>query len=325
MMKLRLRECVLLGTLLFVMSTTAWGGMIASQTPNLPLVSQTQGDMQFSLGLTTVLENGDMTYTIEGPESGGWKSVLKWPLDNIMYLGGVGSLNLFQHFQLNAGLWKSLTDEAGTMEDSDWLYGIYGNQKAIYSESEATVNSTQFDMNLRYNFFRNDAFFISGMLGYSRTIWDWEAGDGFQWTIDPGQFYYGQLDGLSITYKQDLDVPYLGVIFSMFSANSTFGVNGYALYSPLARCQDEDDHVLRAKLSQGDSKGTYLGLGADLRWDFAAHWAVNGMFNYSSYNLEGDQTQYFYAGDLAGSGTKDIDLTVEGSQTYFGLGVSYDF
>lgn len=324
-MKPRFRGYVLLVTLLFFMSTSAWGGMIATHIPDFTLLSQGQEELQFSLGLETTLENGDMTYTIKGPEDGGWKSALEWPLDNIMYLGGVGSLTFQRKFQVNVGFWKSLTNDAGTMKDSDWLYGYYGNQKAIYSESKATVNSTQFDINLRYNFFGDYAFLIGGMAGYSRTSWDWEAGDGFQWTVDPGRFYYGPLDGLGITYKQDLDVPYLGVIMSMFSANGMFGFNGYALYSPIARCQDEDDHVLRAKLSQGDSKGTYFGLGADLRWDFATKWSATGRLQYSSYNLEGDQTQYFYAGDLEGSGATGIDLTVEGSQAYLGLGIAYDF
>jgi outer membrane protease len=211
------------------------------------------------------------------------------------------------------------------MKDSDWLYEYYGNQKVIYSETNGTLNSMQFDINLRYNFFQEYAFLIGGMLGYSRTSWDWEARDGYQWSIDSGDYYQGPLEGLGITYQQDLDVPYIGAILSMFSANSLLGFNGYILYSPFARCQDEDDHVLRYKLSQGDTKGTYLGLGADLRWNFAPRWAANGALKYSSYKLEGDQTQYFYAGDLAGSGATDIDLTVEGSQIYFGLGVSYDF
>ena len=325
MMKSRLCNSVLLGIFLFATAIPAWGGMVSTQPPNFTLVSQRQGDMQFSLGLTTVLENGDMSYTIKGPEEGGWKSVLEWPLDTILYLGGVGSINFLQRFQVNVGVWKPLTSDSGIMKDSDWLYGYYGNQKAIYSESDTTVNSTQFDINLRYNFFGDYAFLIGGMLGYSRTSWDWETRDGYQWSIDPGEYYHGPLDGLGVIYTQDLDVPYLGLIMSMFSANGALGFNGYALYSPIARCQDEDEHVLRAKLSQGDSRGSYWGLGADLRWDFAARWSANGTLKYSSYNLEGEQTQYFYAGDLEGSGAKDIDLTVEGSQIYFGLGVNYDF
>ena len=98
----------------------------------------------------------------------------------------------------------------------------------------------------------------------------------------------------------------------------------YTLYSPIARCDDEDDHILRSKLSQGQTDGTFLSLGGDVRWSFTYRWSVTGTLNYSAYDLTGDQTQYFYAGDNAGRGASNIDMTVEGSQVYFGLRVGYD-
>jgi outer membrane protease len=276
------------------------------------------------LGASLNVEYGDMTYTIQGPEDGGWKSVLEWPLENIVYLGGLGSFSFSRKFQVNVGFWKSITEEAGTMKDSDWLYGYYGNRKAVYSETDTTVDSTQFDINFRYDFFQRESFSLGGILGYAYTKWDWTAGNGYQWTIDPNNFYQGAIEGIGITYVQKVKVPYLGLALSLSSASSAFGFNVYTLYSPIAKCDDEDDHILRSKLSQGQTDGTFLSIGGDLRWSFTYHWSLTGTLNYSAYDLTGDQVQYFYAGENAGSGATGIDMTVEGSQVYLGLRVGYE-
>ncbi len=325
MRKIRLQQFFCLGMSLLVLLQAAEAGMIASQTPRLRPLSESYGEMQWSCSVSSILEHGHMTYTIGDPEAGGWKSELEWPLENVFFLGGIATLTFRQQFQLNMGLWKSLPASPGIMKDSDWLYQYYGNRKAIYSESDATVDSTRFDIHLRYNFFGDYVFLAGGMLGYSRTRQDWEVRDGYQWTIDSSEFYQGPLDGLSVTYKQVLDVPYIGMIVSMFSAKGLAGVNGYLLYSPVAKCHDEDDHILRAKLSRGHVQGDFLGAGVDLRWNVADKWSVSGSVKYSSYDLEGDQEQYFYAGEYAESGTQGIDLTLRGRQLYVGLGAAYDF
>jgi len=311
-----------LGVLLFV-STPCWG-MIASNGPNVTLLSKETSEFLLHLGASVQVEYGDMSATVQGPEDGGWKSILEWPLESIVYVGGTGSFSFYERFHVKAGIWKSVTDEAGTMKDSDWLYGYYGDQKLIYSETNATVDSTQFDVNFRYDFFRGEAMTFGALLGYAYTKWDWKASDGYQWTIDPVNFYEGPIQGLGITYKQELKVPYLGLAMSGASANSVLGYNVYGLYSPIAKCDDEDDHIKRSKLIWGTSDGTFLSFGGDLRWNFAYHWSVTGSVNYSAYDLEGEQTQYFYGGSNAGEGATGIDLTIEGSQAYIGLMIGYE-
>ena len=309
--------------LLFLFPAFGWT-MIASNSSNVTLLDMEDQGIQLFLGASIDVENGDMTYIIQGSEDGGWKSELEWPLENIVYIGGVASVDFRRKFQVNAGIWTSVTDDAGKMKDSDWLFGFYGDQRVIYSETEATVDSTQFDVNLRYNFLSRETLSLGAILGYSYTKWDWKAGNGFQTTIDPFTFFQGPIEGIGITYEEKIQVPYLGLALSMFPLNSSFGFNVYTLYSPIAQCDDEDDHIQRFKLSTGETDGTFLSLGGDLRWKFTDSWSLTGRINYTSYDLEGEQNQSFYAGENAGIRFENIDLTVEGSQVYIGLMLGYE-
>ncbi len=323
------RAIVVIAVLLFT-PVCGWS-MIASNTSGMTLVNEEIGGIRFFLGTSIDRENGDMTYSIQGPESGGWKSELEWPLESIMYIGETVSIG-YDQFQVALGFWKAVTDEAGDMKDSDWWYQYYGTDPFIYSESEATVDALHFDLNLRYDFLQSEHIALGALLGFSYTKWDWEAGNGFQESVDP-DYNVGFIEGIGITYEEKVYVPYAGIALSLSPLeSSSFGFNLYGVYSPIARCEDEDDHILRYKLNTGETEGTFLSLGGDVRWQFSGSWALIGKLNYTSYDLEGEQYQYFYGRNprnpdapAVGTWYSDIDLTIEGSQMYMGLMLGYEF
>lgn len=308
----------------FLMPASGWS-MIASNVPNVTLLDRQSEEMHLLIGASIDVEQGEMTYTIQGPEDGGWKSELEWPLDTVVYVGGTASISFLSRLQANIGVWKSVTEDSGVMKDSDWLYGSYGDTKAIYSESDTTIDATQFDTNLRYNFFRQGNILLGAIVGYSYTNWSWDIKGGYQTTIDPLRYYVGPLSGNGITYKETLKVPYLGLALLIVPAGSPLASNLYVLYSPVAQCDDEDDHILRSKLSTGETDGTFFSIGGDLRWLYREHLSFTGKVNYTRYDLDGTQDQYFYAGEDAGTRFSNIDLTIEGSQVYLGLMIGYSF
>ena len=320
-----LRRCGVLLLAMLLVPASGWG-MVASIAPGGEVYQAENDGFQLVLGLSTSFESGDMTYEIHGEQDGGWKSELKWPLDSMLYIGGVSSLRFGERIQLNAGFWKSVTDDAGTLEDSDWLYGYYGNARTIYSETEATLlDGAHFDMSARYDFWKQERILIGAIVGYKATKWEWEAGNGRQWTIDPSEFYEGALPGIGIAYEEQLDVPYVGAAISSAALSGQLGVNAYLLFSPFAKCEDEDDHLLRGKLSQGDTDGTFWAIGGDVRWNFAQRFVLSAFANHSAYDLEGEQSQYYYEGESEGSGSTGIDMTMEGSQTYLGATIGLTF
>jgi outer membrane protease len=121
-----------------------------------------------------------------------------------------------------------------------------------------------------------------------------------------------------------MNVPYIGLAFSGLTLSPSFGFNVYALYSPVAHCEDRDDHIMRSKLSTGETDGTFFSVGGNVRWQLTTHLSVTSSLNYTLYDLEGEQDQAFYGTDTFGTGSSGIDLDIEGDQVYFGFTVGYD-
>jgi outer membrane protease len=309
---------------ILLVPASSWG-MNASNISESTLFNIEDRGFHLSFGVSLDVETGNMTYTIQ--EKDVFKSKLEWPLDGIVYMGGIISTRFLGRLQANAGFWKSLGNEAGRMKDSDWLdtYSFWlGDDKAIYGEFDTTVNAAQFDVNIRYDILRGSSSTFGPILGYSYTKWEWETGDGYQTSPLP---YYnvGNVTGTGIVYEQVIQVPYLGLAFSLFPNHSSFGLNLYTLYSPLVRCDDIDDHLIRYKESTGETEGTSFSLGGNVLWNFKDPWSLSGRINYTTYDLDGYQDQYFYGGNDPPPGTRynNINMTVEGSQYYFGFMISY--
>lgn len=302
-----------------------------------PYTWRTGNNSNFSLhfGPSIGVESGDMTYTISGPEDGGWRSELEWPLEGILYAGGTLSARIAGRFHLSAGVWKDLQTDAGTMKDSDWfdeysaLFEYYtGDDRAIYGEFESTVNAVQFDVKGQYDAVQLSSLVIGVVMGYAASTLNWTADDGFQrspipdYNAGPIRLPY-QGDEHGITYEEKLSVPYAGVAVSLAPMQSPLGIDAYILYSPIAQCDDIDDHLLRDKENVGTSDGTFFSVGGSFSWKFLPSFALTGAVDYTVYDLEGKQDQYFYAGENAGTRYNDIDLTVEGSQVSLSLMVGY--
>lgn len=309
--------------LVLLVPVSGWG-MIASHNNGSILFEGEDRSFFLSFGISLDIENGSMTYTIQ--RKGTFKSELEWPLDGIAYLGGIVSAGFGRRFQVNGGAWKSLGDEAGTMKDSDWFDALspWLDGKAIYGEFDTTVDAAQFDVNIRYDLLKGADMALGAILGYFYTKWEWETGKGYQ--ISPLPDYdIGNVTGSGILYEQEVQVPYLGLAFSLSPNDFSFGLNMYTLYSPLTRCEDIDDHVARYKESTGETEGTFLSLGGNVFWNFSGRWSLAGKINYTMYDLDGYQDQYFYGGEDPPPGTRfsNIDMTVEGSQYSFGFMISY--
>ncbi len=317
--------------LLLFMPFSGWTMVASHPSGGLWTNGEFKG-VRFFLGTTFDIEQGDMTYSIQGNESGGWRSKLEWPLDSILYIGEIVSFGISDTLSINGGFWKSLTDDAGDMIDEDWLYAYYGSSPFVYSESETTVEAMHLDVNVRYDGFHVERAVLAAIAGFSYSKWDWEAGNGYQTSVHP-DYNVGAIQGIGITYEQQVKVPYAGVAVSLSPFQSgDFHLNVYGLYSPKAFCEDEDDHILRYKLNTGESDGHFVSVGGDFRWQVSESWSVTGRIGHSRYDLEGEQDQYFYDDNPrnpddppAGTRYDDIDLTVEGSQTYMGFMVGYEF
>jgi outer membrane protease len=309
------------------MPLSAWG--LIAPTTGAHLWQARGQRFHLSIGTSVVGQNGDMTYTIRGAENGGWQSELEWPIESVVYAGGNITTTAWERVHLNVAGWKSLNEDAGIMKDRDWfddlralLLTLYGTDVAIYGEFDATIDAAKFDTNLRFDLLRGSPFALGALAGYAYTHFEWVTGDGFQRSPLPN-FNVGSVNGPGILYEQTLQVPYLGLAMSLVSDTTPLGLNAYALYSPLALCEDVDDHLVRFKKSTGRTQGTFFSLGGDVVIRFSRSWRLTGSANYAHYELEGEQDQEFYGGENIGTRFYDLDMTVDGSQMSVGFLLSY--
>lgn len=311
---------------------TGWG-LMASNNSRIILLDKLDDSAHIFLGISFNVENGHMMTSAHGREQYvGWKTETEWPLEQIVYAGGTISISFLQDFQLNAGVWKTLNEQAGIMKDSTLSYGDFNEEEIIYSESNSTVNGSQIDANLRYNLLKRERMSLDVIAGYSYINREWEAGAGYERVVYPLNFpaesaaKIGPIAEFGRTYEEKLRIPYFGFSFSMTPAHnyfndSPFGLTVYTLYSPLAECDSEDENLFNFTKGEGTAKGMFFSLGGEFLIKFRGSWTLTATIDYTSYDLDGDQDLFSYSSDL--SGTWFNDLAVKGHQTYLGLMVGY--
>lgn len=315
-----------------------------------------KGDVEVGLerlsGHTTYAIGGGLRIDGEGPGQVHFPiSELEFPLD--AYLCSVeAGITFADAFRFGLGYKKSLSGE-GTVKDSDWGYWWlngrpWGRQETldIYSESDGAVDALIWDGRLSYtwhhalsaNQFGLDDLGVKFGLGYIRQRFDFEVTDLDQWypsyplyrnsiesdpTLPPATkaavkghiLVPGKVLTYSVTYTffPMLEVGAVAVFHQRFSLEGGLG------YCPWVRAEDEDHHLLRDKVSEGDCDGTaFLG---SLKIGYALSRSLTLGLSYDLITIETDGVQTQRAPDFAG----EIDQTIESRQQYLGLNLGYRF
>ena len=289
---------------------------------------------------------GTSTYSIGGHFSDNlgnsgefWSplSELEWPLEVWMTSVSVGTV--FGKFSLNGELSTNVSEDAGDMNDSDWgvLYLDSGGDpyfspytKDIYSTTATTLEAMIMNLKLRYKFFERPTFALAAGVGLLYENFKFKGRDTVQYSPSaipiyglPSDPYAATLQGLTIKYDVTYTVPYFELVATL-GFSGKFGIEASLGYSPFVTAEDEDDHVLRGKLSKGDCEGSALLFEINGRYDISSHWFCNLSFNYISIDTSGTQTQSYYAGELVGYVGK-IDQEITSSQTLINLEAGYRF
>jgi len=281
---------------------------------------------------------GDTTYQIGGnyvtPAGSGQVhfpiSELEFPLD-VWMIAVEASKQFAGKWKVSVGAKKNITGDAGKMKDSDWGYwyleGYAWAQKDtldIYSENDAELDALIMDFNLRYRFYEKSNWaFIAG-LGYIRQNFDYAISNLNQWY--PSSNYYFGVDlphtlasGKIMTYEITYSIPYIeigvqGSLKDQVSVEASLG------YSSIVDVEDEDVHILRAKVAEGHCDGDAILLSLRARFDPSRNWFVMAEFDYTKIDTDGGQKQYM---DGAWIGTIDQEITSEQIFGCFSIGYAF--
>jgi outer membrane protease len=262
-------------------------------------------------------------------------SELKFPLDAFMVQGQF-NVQFADRWRMMANLATNITDDTGKLEDSDW--GVTSADPTtldIFSESDAKMDALLFDGKIDFMIYQAylgapsaDEKIKSGMLfsyfvglGYKYQKFNFDVSNVDQWYPSDPTAPHDLVSGLVLTYEAEYRIPYVELSMEMNVAERFLLELGLA-YAPFVDFQDEDNHILRDKVST-----------ADHDWNGDAEFVrLKGHYNFNQYfyieadvqamriQSKGQQNQYF-GGDL----TFIIDQEIKSEQysAYLSLGSSF--
>jgi len=183
-------------------------------------------------------------------------SELIWELNNIFIAGGHFSINIFNAFSLNGGIWTGINSQTGEMNDYDWFYYNLSHWTHKSNHSIFLNNSLFYDINSTINLINYNDFYFSLILGFKQNYISWkDKPNSFIYTTTNQNSTYiegiselNNYEGLfyidtSITYRVLYSIPYFG--FSLKYLFYPFQTNYIFAYTFLTTAEDQDYHIQR--------------------------------------------------------------------------------
>ena len=282
----------------------------------------------FDISIGTELMSGETTYSIGGDvtladgSSGTLHfpiSELEWPLD--IWLARVDAgVKLGSSWRINGVLKTNISDPSDNMVDKDW-FTSNPDRVDIYSESNISdFSAFIWDIDVEWAFLQRQSWNLYAGLGYQYQKFEYDGKLIHQLSPSglPGWEFYG--DGsVGITYELTYTMPYF-LIGTDFQITPDFIVSGSFAYSPWVDAEDEDHHVLRDKMSQGDMDGDAYMIDVSGKYNFLSSWFLEAGFHYTKIDVDGKQAQSFSGAPFA-----TIEMESESSQGSGYLNIGYRF
>jgi outer membrane protease len=258
---------------------------------------------------------GHTTYTIWGADAASsFRSELRFPLQGVMAgvrvrllapRGDDGARWVFE----GAGL-HTLTEQTGTMEDSDWIDGAAETApppdgeglaphpgKDIYSTSKAFLRAYTLEARASWQHDVTRSLRLAPLAGLLYQSFSYVV-------VDVNQVGYGSwapivtgsVGGRVLTYDAGYRAVYLGARGELSVGQLTAALDAW--YSPFARASDEDDHLLRGKVSRTDADGTAWQVRGEGRLSLSPADALSLQVGLLGFRVTGTQSQTFSDGTL---------------------------
>ncbi len=220
---------------------------------------------EFELSAGTLV--GETEYEIQGynPSYGNFRSLLEFPLNVEIF--NLSYKNNYRNQPLNIGgieisYTRNIDDDAGTFKNSDWLELSGIHIKDIYGETKTRADKIE-KVDLRiHSGWQPTSYnlYYTLYIGYHRNNYHLIGYDGIQRELtDTSYTTKGEeyiLEGEVIKYKALYDIPYLGA--GLKSSGDRASITANVFYSRWVKLEDEDQHLLRNLLLEGEGEGNAL-------------------------------------------------------------------
>ena len=254
--------------------------------------------VRFTLGVGAGYLSGDSTELVYWPEANNHKaSELTWEIDNLYMVGLNGVLEVGDWLSFNFDGWFKTTDGDGTLDDYDWT--VPGNEWTEWSHHEDTdvTDGSIIDLSANFSFFRTHNVVFTGIVGYKRDNFGWDAkGGDYIYSTSGFRDLQGSVpDGLLvISYEQTLESFYGGIGFSA-DFTHRFTLAGRIIYSPFVQGEDTDYHHMRNLVTYEDFEdGDLIAFDVTGTFGLTENLGLLIGFSYQSYDtMQGDSEWHY--------------------------------
>jgi outer membrane protease len=267
--------------------------------------------LKYSLGIEGGYLAGEMSYHITIPtESALLESELIWPLDSAL-VGIAGEIGREDRWNLGVSVLTNASSASGDMEDTDWINGL------AFIFSDSAVSSESFSALLvKLRGSRRLASFSWGGIdiegGYLFQYFDLTASDLVQFSPLGIEEFSAVVPGPVVTYKASFSVPHAGLAATWTPAGP-FSLTG-RVHGGYAFVNDEDDHLLRFKLSEAETDGPAVMAGLAGNYSLGSRISLRLAVEYMALRTEGSQDQVFYGGPNRGLAFRGIPDEIDSEQ-----------
>ncbi len=159
---------------------------------------------------------GKATEYMYGAEGEGYTaSELTWKIDSLYMVGLGATIQPLHWLGINVDTWFNIGDGDGYMQDYDWMEETIQDWTHVsFHDSTSVKKGFIFDVNAEMTAFTNDKVRLTGILGFRRDNFEWEARGGtYTYSVNGFRNTSGTSpDGqLMISYEQTFEVPYMGI------------------------------------------------------------------------------------------------------------------
>jgi hypothetical protein len=293
---------------------------VSSNLKIVPGARYLSGYTLYRLNAIGVINDGDETKVA-------LKSELKFPLSTWLaggHLQYIFPISKRRVMSINGGIYTNISDGTGRMNDQDWIDDI---QIGFTKARQSNLEMLHTNITLKYQFLNTgySEIYLLGNIFYQRL--NFENTGYWGWVVNYYSNILYEVQGTkpTVNYKVQYLNPQLGLGFRfpilqsvLFELESSAGIT---------IAKDEDDHLLRSKLSKGDA------IGFSTFSTFKLHFTPFNLGKHSIFlNLYGD-LQYIYAkgeqrqewyanmGQPAGTIIEEIPYQFESLQYAFGINI----
>ncbi|HOO70484.1 MAG TPA: omptin family outer membrane protease [Spirochaetota bacterium] len=232
---------------------------------------------------------------------------------------------------------------AGKMQDSDWGYFYLATNGAfwartdsldVFSESKAYLTAAEANFSFGYRVINKEHITYDISIGFIYQSFDYEIRDLDQWYPSYSQYsdylsqqysYHIYRSGEILTYRVEYFIPTIGTTLDVMLNNLilTFSLG----FSPCACARDTDDHLLRYKLSEGETFGFAVFSSLSLDYQLKKFVALGIFAQLTTVYTEGEQHQEQYRtyNGTAKGDIGTIENRIISRQVSLGLRLSFTF